>query len=94
MTQLAGKQNQGALARSNAYLRRTDLVTELVGAVVFGWIYSKAGLVASMAFTAGARVGGKAGLMASLAFTAAAWAGGWLSGLGNFPEHAASGAFS
>ncbi|KAI7840421.1 hypothetical protein COHA_005852 [Chlorella ohadii] len=52
VTQLAGKQNQGALARSNAYLRRTDLVTELVGAVVFGWIYSKAGLVASMAFTA------------------------------------------
>lgn len=57
MTQLAGKQNQGALARSNAYLRRTDLVTELVGAVVFGWIYSKAGLVASMAFTAGGWVG-------------------------------------
>ncbi|PRW39229.1 solute carrier family 40 member chloroplastic [Chlorella sorokiniana] len=52
VTQLAGKQNQGALARSNAYLRRTDLVTELVGAVVFGWIYSKAGLVSSMAFTA------------------------------------------
>lgn len=44
-----------ALARSNAYLRRTDLFTELVGAFVFGWIYSKGGLAASMAFTAGGR---------------------------------------
>lgn len=48
----AGKQNVVALARSNAYLRRTDLLCELIGAVIFGWIYSKGGLPASMAFTA------------------------------------------
>lgn len=48
-----GKQNVGALARSNAYLRRTDLISEFVGAFIFGWIYSKGGLLASMAFTAG-----------------------------------------
>lgn len=52
VTQLAGKQNVVALARSNAYLRRTDLLCELIGAVIFGWIYSKGGLPASMAFTA------------------------------------------
>lgn len=52
VTQLAGKQNVTALARSNAYLRRTDLLCELVGAVVFGWVYSRGGLPASMAFTA------------------------------------------
>ncbi|KAL4440206.1 hypothetical protein ABPG75_003207 [Micractinium tetrahymenae] len=52
VTQLAGKQNVGALARSNAYLRRTDLLCELIGAVIFGWVYSKGGLPASMAFTA------------------------------------------
>lgn len=51
VTQLAGKQNVLTLARSNAYLRRTDLCTELVGALVFGWIYSWGGLAASMAFT-------------------------------------------
>lgn len=47
-----------ALARSNAYLRRTDLLTELVGALVFGAIYSWGGLPASMAFTAGGDLGG------------------------------------
>ena len=41
-----------ALARSNANLRRTDLVCELVGALVFGYVYSRGGLTASMAFTA------------------------------------------
>jgi iron-regulated transporter 1 len=51
VTQLAGKQNMLALARSNAYLRRTDLLTELVGALAFGWIYSRAGCAAAMAFT-------------------------------------------
>ena len=48
----AGKPNVTALAHCNANLRRTDLATELVGALIFGYVYSVGGLRASMAFTA------------------------------------------
>ena len=48
----AGKHNVLALATSNAYLRRTDLLCEFLGSLAFGWIYSHGGLPASMAATA------------------------------------------
>jgi iron-regulated transporter 1 len=49
VTQLAGKDNALALARSNAMLRRTDLTCELVGSLAFGWLYSTAGITISVA---------------------------------------------
>lgn len=48
VTQLSGKDNAVVLARSNATLRRTDLGCELIGSLAFGWLYSQAGLAASL----------------------------------------------
>lgn len=44
VTQLSGKDNSGALAMSNAILRRSDLTCELIGSLAFGWLYSTAGV--------------------------------------------------
>ena len=49
VTQLSGKDNAFALASSNAMLRRTDLMCELVGSLAFGWLYSGLGLSVSVA---------------------------------------------
>jgi len=49
VTQLSGKDNASALAKSNAMLRRTDLTCEFVGSLAFGWLYTKAGVAASVA---------------------------------------------
>lgn len=40
-----------ALAESNATLKRTDLVCELFGSLLFGWVYSQTGLSFSVALT-------------------------------------------
>ena len=50
-TVCTGKANVTALAHCNANLRRIGLATELVGALIFGYVYSVGGLRASMAFT-------------------------------------------
>jgi hypothetical protein len=47
----AGKQNAQALSTCNANLKRTDLMCELVGSLVFGWVYSRAGMLSSVALT-------------------------------------------
>ncbi|GAB4814211.1 hypothetical protein N2152v2_001257 [Parachlorella kessleri] len=47
--QIAGKHNAQALSSCNANLKRTDLVCELVGSLAFGWVYSQAGMLVSMA---------------------------------------------
>jgi hypothetical protein len=49
VTQLAGKDNDLALARSNATLRRTDLVCEALGALAFGALYSTFGVAFAVA---------------------------------------------
>lgn len=51
VTQLSGRDNDIALATSNAILRRGDLVCEAIGAMAFGWLYSCSGLVAAVAVT-------------------------------------------
>lgn len=49
VTQLSGKDNDVALATSNAILRRGDLVCEAIGALTFGWLYSTAGVAEAVA---------------------------------------------
>jgi hypothetical protein len=48
VSQLAGKENDLALASANAKLRRSDVSTELLGSLAFGWLYSKFGLAYSI----------------------------------------------
>lgn len=52
----AGKHNRQALAQSNATLKRTDLVCELVGSLAFGWAYSQAGMLAAVGLTSAVAV--------------------------------------
>lgn len=45
----AGKDNPSALAASNAKLRQTDLVSELMGTLAFGWGSAHLGMSTSLA---------------------------------------------
>lgn len=47
----AGKHNVSALATANCYTKRTDLACELVGSLLFGWLFSRAGMVPCLALT-------------------------------------------
>lgn len=46
---LTGKDNPSALAASNARLRQTDLVSELLGTLAFGWGSAHLGMSTSLA---------------------------------------------
>ena len=46
---LAGQDNPSALAASNAKLRQTDLVSELLGTLAFGWASTHLGMSTALA---------------------------------------------